>query len=73
MSGSTQFTPGFEGTLTLEHEGRPTTTSKAGEAFYVDPGKIHVGSNGTGAPLKFLATLVVEIYGCCRLPNARHV
>ena len=30
----------LEGTLTLEHEGRPTTAYKAGEAFYVDPGKI---------------------------------
>ena len=30
----------LEGTLTLEHEGRPTTAYKAGEAFYVDAGKI---------------------------------
>ena len=35
----------LEGTLTLEHEGRPTTAYKAGEAFYVDAGKIHVGMN----------------------------
>lgn len=50
----------LEGTLTLEHEGRPTTAYKAGEAFYVDPGKIHVGMNDGAAPLKFIATLVVE-------------
>jgi quercetin dioxygenase-like cupin family protein len=50
----------LEGTLTLEHEGRPTTAYKAGEAFYVDAGKIHVGINDSTAPLKFLATLVVE-------------
>ena len=43
-----------------EHEGRPTTAYKAGEAFYVDAGKIHVGINDSTAPLKFLATLVVE-------------
>jgi quercetin dioxygenase-like cupin family protein len=50
----------LEGTLTLEHEGRPVTTYKAGEAFYVDAGKIHVGINDSAAPLKFIATLVVE-------------
>ena len=50
----------LEGTLTLEHEGRPTTAYKAGEAFYVDAGRFHVGINDSTAPLKFLATLVVE-------------
>ena len=50
----------LEGTLTLEHEGRPTTAYKAGEAFYVDAGKIHVGMNDGPVPLKFIATRVVE-------------
>jgi len=50
----------LEGALTLEHEGRPVTTYKAGEAFYVDAGKVHVGINDGTAPLKFIATLVVE-------------
>jgi|SRR5262245_34816643 len=50
----------LEGTLTLEHEGRPVTAYKAGEAFYVDAGKVHVGINDSAAPLKFIATLVVE-------------
>ena len=50
----------LEGVLTLEHEGRPTTSYKAGEGFYVDAGKIHVGINDTNAPLKFIATLTVE-------------
>jgi quercetin dioxygenase-like cupin family protein len=50
----------LEGTLTLEHEGRPVTTYKAGEAFYVDAGKIHVGINDSAAALKFIATLIVE-------------
>jgi oxalate decarboxylase/phosphoglucose isomerase-like protein (cupin superfamily) len=36
------------------------TAYKAGEAFYVDAGKIHVGINDSAAPLKFIATLVVE-------------
>jgi quercetin dioxygenase-like cupin family protein len=50
----------LEGTLTLEHEGRPTATYKAGEAFRVEAGKVHVGSNETAAPVKILATLVAE-------------
>jgi len=50
----------LEGTLTLEHEGRPVTAYKAGEAFYVDAGKIHFGLNDSSASLKFIATLVVE-------------
>ena len=50
----------LEGTLILEHEGRPTAAYKAGEAFYVDAGKTHVGINDTAAPLRFIATLVVE-------------
>jgi quercetin dioxygenase-like cupin family protein len=50
----------LEGTLTLEHEGRPTATYKAGEAFYVEAGKVHAGSNATAVPLEMIATLVVE-------------
>jgi quercetin dioxygenase-like cupin family protein len=50
----------LEGTLDLEHEGRPTTSYKAGEAFYVDAGKVHSGINSSDKPVKFLATLVVE-------------
>src|ERR1700753_4180586 len=45
----------LEGTLTLEHEGRPTKTYKAGEAFDVEAGKIHTGINDTAAVLKFIA------------------
>ena len=42
------------------HERRPTTAHKAG-GLYVDAGRIHVGMNKGGvAPLKFIATLVVE-------------
>jgi quercetin dioxygenase-like cupin family protein len=50
----------LEGTLTLQHEGLPTTVYRAGEAFHVEAGKIHVGSNETAAPAKLVATLVVE-------------
>jgi quercetin dioxygenase-like cupin family protein len=50
----------LEGTLTLEHEGRPTTNYKAGDAFYVESGKIHMGINSSDAPVKLIATLIVE-------------
>src|ERR1051326_3631624 len=32
-----------EGALTLDYEGKPTKTYKAGESFSVEPGKIHEG------------------------------
>jgi quercetin dioxygenase-like cupin family protein len=50
----------LEGTLILEHEGRPTTTYHTGEAVLVEAGKIHRGINSTTAPLKLVATLVSE-------------
>lgn len=50
----------LEGTLTLEHEGRPTATYKAGDAFVVDAGRIHQGINAGTVPVKLLATLMVE-------------
>jgi quercetin dioxygenase-like cupin family protein len=50
----------LEGTLILEHEGRPTATYKVGEAFLVEAGKIHQGINTSNAPVKILATLAVE-------------
>jgi quercetin dioxygenase-like cupin family protein len=50
----------LEGALVLEHEGRPTTTYKAGEAFYVEAGKVHFGINSGSVPVKLVATLVVE-------------
>src|SRR5258707_14170944 len=39
----------LEGTLTLVHEGRPTTTYKAGESAHIDAGKIHQGINAGSA------------------------
>jgi quercetin dioxygenase-like cupin family protein len=50
----------LEGTLVLEREGQPTATFKTGELFYVEAGKIHQGINNTTAPVKILATLVLE-------------
>jgi quercetin dioxygenase-like cupin family protein len=50
----------LEGTFTLECEGQTTVTYKAGDAFYVEAGKAHLGSNEASMPLKLLATLFVE-------------
>ena len=50
----------LEGTLVLEHEGRPTATYKAGDAFLVEAGKIHRGFNTGDVPVKILAALTVE-------------
>jgi quercetin dioxygenase-like cupin family protein len=50
----------LEGTLVLEHEGRPTRTYKTGEGFLVEAGKIHQGINMGDVPVKILATLMVE-------------
>jgi quercetin dioxygenase-like cupin family protein len=49
-----------EGVLTFDHEGKATATYKAGDAFYIEPGKIHEGINNGTAPVKAVATFVVE-------------
>ena len=49
-----------EGALTLDYEGKPTVTYKAGDTFYVEPGKIHEGINKGNTPIKVLATFVGE-------------
>jgi quercetin dioxygenase-like cupin family protein len=49
-----------DGVLTLDYEGKPTATYKAGDAFYIEAGKIHEGINKGGSPVKIVATFVVE-------------
>jgi quercetin dioxygenase-like cupin family protein len=49
----------LEGSITLEHEGQPTRTLKAGEAFKNDPG-VHDAKNTSGKPVKILAVYLVE-------------
>ncbi len=49
-----------EGAVTLDYEGKPTVTYKAGDTFYVEPGKVHEGINNGNVPVKILATFVVE-------------
>jgi quercetin dioxygenase-like cupin family protein len=47
-----------EGALTLEYEGKPTVTYKTGEAFSVEPGKVHEGMNKGNATTRLVATFV---------------
>ena len=49
-----------EGELTLDYEGKPTATYKAGQTFSVEPGKIHEGINKGKVPVKAIASFVVE-------------
>src|SRR2546426_11064602 len=49
-----------EGAIDLEYEGKPTKTYKAGETFFVEPGKIHEGINKGSTSVKVIATFVVE-------------
>jgi quercetin dioxygenase-like cupin family protein len=49
-----------EGALTLESEGKETTTYNAGEVFNVGPGKVHNGMNKGDVAVKLLAVLIAE-------------
>ena len=48
----------LEGTLTLDHEGKPTREYKVGETFSVEPGKLHEGMNKGSVPVKLVASFV---------------
>jgi quercetin dioxygenase-like cupin family protein len=50
----------LEGSLTLDNEGKPTTTYKSGDVFHVESGKVHEGINNGGSPAKAIVTFVVE-------------
>jgi quercetin dioxygenase-like cupin family protein len=50
----------LEGSLTLEQEGRPTVTYKAGESILVEPGRVHEGINKGNVPIRIVATFIVE-------------
>ena len=49
-----------EGALTVEYEGRPAVTYKAGDTFYLEPGTVHEGMNKGNTPMKALATFISE-------------
>jgi len=47
------------GAITLDYEGQPTKTYKAGDIFYVAAGKIHEGINNGNVPAMALASFVI--------------
>jgi quercetin dioxygenase-like cupin family protein len=49
----------LEGSVTLEHEGEPAKTLKAGDSFKNEPG-VHNAKNTGTAPVKILAIYLVE-------------
>jgi quercetin dioxygenase-like cupin family protein len=49
-----------EGTMTLDVEGRPSTTLKAGDSFFIEAGKVHEGINTSSAPVKIVGVFVAE-------------
>jgi len=49
----------LEGALTLDYEGKPTMTYKAGESFFVDAKSVHEGINKGNVPAKAIATFVI--------------
>ncbi len=46
------------GAISLDYEGKPNITYKAGETFFVESGKIHEGINRGNEPAVALATFV---------------
>jgi quercetin dioxygenase-like cupin family protein len=50
----------LEGTVTVDREGQPTQTFKAGEVFAIKPGQIHEGRNDGATPVKLAAVFFAE-------------
>lgn len=49
-----------EGTISLENEGNPTVTLKAGDVFHISPGKVHQATNNGSVTAKLAAVFVAE-------------
>src|SRR5262245_30938810 len=50
----------LEGTLSVEFQGKPAMTKKAGEGFIIPAGTVHNARNTSKAPAKVLATYIIE-------------
>jgi quercetin dioxygenase-like cupin family protein len=50
----------LEGTVSLDVEGKPAATLKAGDTFSIAPGQIHEASNKGSATAKLVAVFVAE-------------
>jgi quercetin dioxygenase-like cupin family protein len=49
-----------EGTVSLEIEGNPTATLKAGDVFHIPQGKVHQAINNGSVTAKLAAVFVAE-------------
>ena len=47
-----------DGAITLDYEGKPTVTYKAGDSFFVDAKAVHEGINKGNVPAKAIATFI---------------
>jgi quercetin dioxygenase-like cupin family protein len=50
----------LEGSVTLESEGSPTVTLKAGDVFHIAPGKVHEAINKGTVTARLAAVFVAE-------------
>jgi quercetin dioxygenase-like cupin family protein len=50
----------LEGTISLENEGNPNATLKAGDVFHILPGKVHNATNTGSVTAKLAAVFVAE-------------
>lgn len=50
----------LEGTITLEIQGKPAATKKAGEAFVIPPNTVHNARNAGSSVAKVLGTYIIE-------------
>lgn len=50
----------LEGSVVLDHEGRPPVTKKAGEHFEIGVSAVHNATNAAKTPAKLLAIYLVE-------------
>jgi quercetin dioxygenase-like cupin family protein len=50
----------LEGELTLEQDGQPTKTVKAGETVLIEPRQVHEGINRGRVPVRALVTFITE-------------
>jgi quercetin dioxygenase-like cupin family protein len=50
----------LEGTISLEVEGKPTTTLKAGDVFHIPAGKVHQGTNNGSVTVKLAVVFFAE-------------
>jgi len=50
----------LEGEMTLETEGQPSRTLKAGDSVFVPAGQVHEGINTGKVPIRALVTFIVK-------------